>query len=146
MASELPPFTGETSQCIDTWLNQFSAIANLGIPDGTAARLLMLKLGGEARTYAESLTAAQQNHYTQLLQELLQEQYHGAIHVNAARAQLRQEKWRVDDSPAKMYGRLQPLILKIYANFGRGKRCSTETSLVGEITRSGSTFGDGTSI
>ena len=39
MVNDLEPFSGLPSECIDTWLNKFRTICNLGIPNDTAARL-----------------------------------------------------------------------------------------------------------
>jgi hypothetical protein len=114
MTQDILPFTGQTSDSIDSWLNKFAAITNMGIPNGTSARLLFLKLGDEARLFAEILPADTQADI-ELLKTALRNEYHGPLHVNAARAMLRSEKWRIDDSPAKLYNRLQPLILKIYS-------------------------------
>ena len=86
MTSDLEPFSGAPSECIDICFNKFRVITNMGIPDGIA-RLLVLKLKGEARTFIQSLPAAQLTDFT-TLQTALQNQYHEAIHVNAVRAQL----------------------------------------------------------
>ena len=82
---------------------------------------MILKLKGNARTFIEGLPADTVNGLTQL-QAALIAQYHGVIHVNLARAQLRTEKWRVDDTPPKMFSRLQPLIMKIHAGATQEER------------------------
>ena len=110
MTQDIPSFRGGTDECIDSWLNKFAAITNMGIPDEQAARLLFLKLTSEARTFAETLAPQIQADLTQL-KAALRTEYHSAVHVSAARATLRAEKWRCDDTPSKLYHRLQPLIL-----------------------------------
>ena len=76
---------------------------------------------GDTRTFIEGLPADTVNDLTQL-QAALTTQYHGAIHVNSVRAQLRTEKWRVDGTPPKMFSRLQPLIMKIHAGATQEER------------------------
>ena len=114
MVNDPEPFNGLPSECIDTWINKSRKICNLGIPDETAARLLVLNLKGDARKFVEGQPDVVVNDLTHL-QNALINQYHGVMHVNSAKAQLRSEKWRVDDTPSKMFNRLQPLIMKIHA-------------------------------
>ena len=114
MCANVEPFSGLPTESIDDWLNQFRSVTNMGIPNAQAASLLKLKLKGDAKSFAESLTDAQIADYDQL-QTLLTQNFHSPVHIAAARAQLRQEKWRVDDTPSIMYNRLKPLVLKIHA-------------------------------
>lgn len=111
--NDLEPFAGLPTDNIDDWLNRFRSITNLGVPEATAARILKLKLKGDARVFAESLDEVALADL-EILQTRLTETFHSPVHVAAARTQLRQEKFRVDDTPSSLFNRLKPLVSKIH--------------------------------
>ena len=71
MANDLELYSRLPSEFIDMWLNKFRTICYLGISNDAAARLLILKLKGDARVFIEGLPADTVNDLTQLQTALI---------------------------------------------------------------------------